>query len=216
MKPLSRVMENVSAYRIWQAPFAEKKLEPIVRHNDLGAVRRVLDVGCGPGTNTRHFAKSDYLGVDLNEKYVEYARAKFGRTFIAADVTASKIGDGGRFDFVLCNSFFHHVDDDGVRRILDHLATLLTEDGHVHILDLVLPAKPSIGRLLAKLDRGDWPRPLDAWRELFTRSFEPVLFEPYPLKGFGVTLWNMVYFKGKARPPGVPNSQQGGLGWSPA
>ena len=80
-------MENVSAYRIWQAPFAEKKLAPILRHNDLGAVRRVLDVGCGPGTNTRHFATSDYLGVDLNEKYVEYARAKFGRTFVAADVT---------------------------------------------------------------------------------------------------------------------------------
>jgi len=25
------------------------------------------------------------------------------------------------------------------------------------------------------------------------------LFEPYPLKGFGVTLWNMIYCKGKPR-----------------
>jgi SAM-dependent methyltransferase len=199
MKSFTRVMENVSAYRIWQAPFAEKKLEPILRNNDLGAVRRVLDVGCGPGTNTRHFAGCDYLGVDLNERYVAYAREKFGRKFVAADVTTSAIGDGGKFDFVLCNSFFHHVDDSGTRRILEHLATLLTEDGHVHVLDLVLPDRPSIGRMLAKLDRGDWPRPLAAWRELFTQAFEPVIFEPYPLKGFGVTLWNMVYFKGKAR-----------------
>jgi SAM-dependent methyltransferase len=202
MKSFTKVMENVAAYRIWQAPFADKKIEPVLRHNDVGSARRVLDVGCGPGTNTKYFAKSDYLGVDLNEAYVAYAREKFGRAFVAADVTASEIGGGGRFDFILCNSFFHHVDDVATARILDRLSTLLTPDGHVHILDLVLPERPSIGRLLAKLDRGDWPRPLGHWRELFTRAFEPVLFEPYPLKGFGVTLWNMVYFKGKARTSG--------------
>jgi SAM-dependent methyltransferase len=201
MKRATSIMENVSAYRIWQAPFADAKLAPVVRHNDLSKVRRVLDVGCGPGTNTRHFAASDYLGVDLNEKYVAYARERFGRKFVAADVTSTSIGDGGRFDFILCNSFFHHVDTPGVRRILEHLASLLTEDGHVHVLDLVLPDRPSVSRLLAKLDRGDWPRPLEEWRALFTESFEPVLFEPYPLKGFGVTLWNMVYFKGRARRP---------------
>jgi hypothetical protein len=69
----------------------------------------------------------------------------------------------------------------------------------VHILDLVLPARPSVSRLLARADRGAYPRPLDQWRELFTTSFEPVVFEPYPLGAGGVTLWNMVYFKGRAR-----------------
>jgi 2-polyprenyl-3-methyl-5-hydroxy-6-metoxy-1,4-benzoquinol methylase len=199
MKRAASIMENVSAYRIWQAPFADKKLAPVLRHNDLSKVRRVLDVGCGPGTNTRYFADSDYLGVDMNEKYVDYARERFGRKFVAADVTSTAIGDGGKFDFVLCNSFFHHVDTPGVQRILDHLATLVSDDGHVHVLDLVLPDRPSIAKLLARLDRGDWPRPLPEWKELFTRAFEPVLFEPYPLTGFGVTLWNMVYFKGRPR-----------------
>jgi SAM-dependent methyltransferase len=199
MKSFTRVMENTAAYRIWQAPFADKKLAPVLRNNDLSKVRRVLDVGCGPGTNTRHFSASDYLGVDMNEKYVAYARERFGRKFVAADVTSTAIGDGGKFDFVLCNSFFHHVDTPGVQRILDHLATLVSDDGHVHVLDLVLPDRPSIARLLARLDRGDWPRPLPEWKELFTQAFEPVLFEPYPLTGFGVTLWNMVYFKGRPR-----------------
>jgi SAM-dependent methyltransferase len=199
MKSFTRVMENTAAYRIWQAPFADKKLAPVLRHNDLSKVRRVLDVGCGPGTNTRYFSGSDYLGVDMNEKYVAYARERFGRKFVAADVTSTAIGDGGKFDFVLCNSFFHHVDTPGVQRILDHLATLVSDDGHVHVLDLVLPDRRSIARLLARLDRGDWPRPLPEWKELFTRAFEPVLFEPYPLTGFGVTLWNMVYFKGRPR-----------------
>jgi SAM-dependent methyltransferase len=201
MKSLSAIMKYTTAYRLWQAPFAEKKLVPILAHNDLGKVRRVLDVGCGPGTSTPHFAAADYLGVDMNEEYVAYARAKFGRTFVAADVTTCKVAEGQRFDFILCNSFFHHIDTPGVRRILAHLATLLSDDGHVHVLDLVLPDRPSIGRMLAKLDRGDWPRPLEEWRALFSEAFEPVLFEPYPLGAFGVTLWNMVYFKGRRRSP---------------
>jgi hypothetical protein len=75
----------------------------------------------------------------------------------------------------------------------------LTDDGHVHILDLVLPIRPSVSRLLARADRGDYPRPLEQWRELFTAVFDPVVFEPYPLGAAGVTLWNMVYFKGRAR-----------------
>ena len=199
MKSVAGIMEHTLAYRLWQAPFAGKKLAPVLRHNDLASVRRVLDVGCGPGTNTPHFAHTGYLGLDFNEKYTEFARARYAREFITADVTTYRVSEDERFDFVLCNSLFHHIDTPNVQRILEHLAGLLTEDGHVHILDLVLPERPSIGRALARMDRGDFPRPLDEWREIFTATFEQVVFEPYPVGVTGVTLWNMVYFKGKVR-----------------
>jgi hypothetical protein len=104
-----------------------------------------------------------------------------------------------RFDFILANSLFHHIDTANTRRILAHLATLLSDDGHVHIFDLVLPVQPSVARFLALADRGDYPRPVEEWRTLFTEAFEPVVFEPYPLGAGGATLWNMVYFKGRAR-----------------
>ena len=63
----------------------------------------------------------------------------------------------------------------------------------------MLPAEPSLSRLLARWDRGDFPRPLETWQELFSEYFEPVVFQPYPLGAFGATLWSMVYFKGRAR-----------------
>jgi SAM-dependent methyltransferase len=195
----ARVMENTLAYRIWQAPFAERKLAPLIAHNDLSRARRVLDVGCGPGTNTHHFAGADYLGIDFNAEYIASARARHGRDFIVADVTTYEVPSDQRFDLILANSLFHHIDTANTRRILAHLATLLAEDGHVHILDLVLPARPSISRFLARADRGDYPRPLDEWRETFESAFETVVFEPYPLGAAGITLWNMVYFKGRAR-----------------
>jgi SAM-dependent methyltransferase len=199
MKLHARLMEHTIAYRVWQAPFAERKLAPLFAHNDVPRARRVLDVGCGPGTNTHHFAGADYLGVDVNPAYIESARRRHGREFIVADVTKYEVPPDRRFDLILANSLFHHIDDASTRRILAHLATLLSHDGCVHIFDLVLPDRPSISRFLARADRGDHPRPLDEWRDLFTSAFEPVVFEPYPLGAGGVTLWNMVYFKGRAR-----------------
>lgn len=199
MKGYARVMENTLAYRLWQAPFAERKLAPLFAHTDIVHARRVLDVGCGPGTNTQHFAHAQYLGIDFNPAYIESARQRHGREFIVADVTKYQVAPEQRFDLILANSLFHHIDTANTERILAHLATLLSDDGHVHVLDLVLPPQPSIARFLARADRGDYPRPLDEWSEIFTRAFEPVVFEPYPLGVAGLELWSMIYFKGRAR-----------------
>jgi SAM-dependent methyltransferase len=193
------VMENPLVYRLWMAPFAEKKLAPLYAHTDVAKARRVLDVGCGPGTNTGHFAHADYLGIDINPEYIESARQRYGREYVVADVTKYEVAPDRRFDLILANSLFHHIDTTSTRRILAHLATLLTDDGHVHIVDLVLPERTSISRFLARADRGDFPRPVDEWRELFTAAFEPVVFEVYPVGVRGTELWSFVYFKGRAR-----------------
>ena len=101
----------------------------------------------------------------MNPMYIADARARYGREYRGRrhDLRGTP---GQAYDFILSNSFLHHVATPGVRRILQHLATLLTPDGHLHLLDLVLPEAPSVGRLLARLDRGDHPRPLDTWRAL--------------------------------------------------
>ena len=200
MKLAHSVLEQNIVYRLWQAPLASDKFAPVHAHNDLSRVRRVLDVGCGPGTNTHLFAHSRYLGIDLNPRYIAYARKKFARDFVVANVTTYDVPRDRGFDFILVNSFLHHVDAPAVRRILAHLRTLLTPDGHIHVLDLVLPERRSIARLLARLDRGDYPRPLEEWRNLFSESFDLVVFEPYALKAMTATLWNMVYCKGRAKP----------------
>ena len=193
------VLEHTLVYRLWQAPFAEHKFAPIVANNDLTQIRRVLDVGCGPGTNTHHFARSDYLGIDVNPRYIDAARRRTGRRFVVADATTYEVDPSERFDFIFLNSFLHHVDTPSVRRILSHVATLLTDDGAIQILDLIRPDRPGIAATLARLDRGDFPRPLAEWKQLFEEPYQPVIFEPYPLTGFGVTLWQMIYFKGTRR-----------------
>lgn len=199
MRILDQIMENPCLYRLWQAPYAELKFAPILAHNDMSRVRRVLDVACGPGTNAHHFAHAAYLGIDWNQGCIDYARRRYKRDFLLADITKCRVPPGERFDFILLNSFLHHVDTPAALRILDHLSTLLTEDGHVHILDHVLPERSSTARFLARVDRGKFPRPKREWLELVTGVFEPAVIEPYRLTTLGVTLWNQVYFKGRAK-----------------
>jgi SAM-dependent methyltransferase len=193
------LLEHSAVYRAWQTPFADQKFAPVLAHTTMGRVRRVLDVACGPGTNTKFFAGAEYLGIDFNERYIQDARRRYGRDFLVADVRNYTADPEDRFDFILVNSFLHHLDDKDTLGILTHLKSLLTEDGHIHMLELVLPEKPSIARLLARWDRGKFARPPEEWQRLFAGLFEPVVYEQYPLTGMGVTLWNMVYCKGKAR-----------------
>ena len=192
----ARIVEQPLVYRLWQAPFAARKFEPVLRHNDLAAVGRVLDVGCGPGTNTRHFLGAEYVGADLNPGYVRSARRRYDKRFLVAGAAELAGREDLRADFILVNSFLHHVDDAAARTILAGLRELLLPGGHVHLLELVLPERRSLARALARADRGDHARPLAAWRQLFGEHFDEVVCEPYRLGAFGATLWNMVYLKG--------------------
>ena len=191
-----RLLEHPAVYSAWQAPFAAQKFAPVERWLRSHTVRRVLDVACGAGTNAEHFAAVDYVGIDVNERYLQAARARHHGQFVKADLTHADLSSLGTFDMILANSFLHHVADADVERILTQLAGLLTPDGTMHILDLVLPERASLARMMARLDRGAYARPVDRWRELFTAAFEPVHFEPYY---FGGRLWSMVYFQGRRR-----------------
>jgi|SRR5215469_9452711 len=199
MRVTSKILEHTFVYRAWQAPFAEQKFAPILEKNDMTGVRRVLDVACGPGTNSRHFTHVDYLGIDINENYIRDARQKYGRNFMAIDARKLDDASGERFDFILVNSFLHHLNNEDAMDVLSSLESRLSQDGHIHILELVLPENRSIARLLAQWDRGDFARPLQEWQTLFSKIFKQVLFEPYCITATGTVLWNMVYFKGSAR-----------------
>jgi ubiquinone/menaquinone biosynthesis C-methylase UbiE len=195
-KVVDRLLEVPAVYAAWQAPFAAQKFAPVDRALRDRPARRVLDVGCGPGTNAARFATADYVGVDINEEYLEIARSKFKGTFIAADLESVEAEALGQFDTILVNSVLHHLSDATVHRLLAQLTRRLGPEGRVHVLELVLPPRPTVARLMARLDRGKFPRPLADWRNLLGAHFAALTVEPYTL---GPGLWDMVYFQGTAK-----------------
>ena len=198
---VSWLLEQPLVYRLWQAPFERQKLAPVFRHNDLRDVRRVLDVGCGPGTSAPYFSGQDYLGIDINPRYVEDARRRHGREFVVADVTApdlSRLAGPAGFDFILVNSVLHHLDTSACRGLLANLSGLLTPDGHVHLLELVRPGDWSVARFLAWADRGRYPRRVAEWETLWSGLLQPKVLEEYSLGIWGKTLWKMIYLKARS------------------
>lgn len=194
-----RLLELPIVYRTWQAPFAASKLRPFLSRVDVNILRRVLDVGCGPGTNAPIFKDIDYVGIDINPDYIGTAARRHRGRFIVGDVADGEVLPNERFDCVFANSLMHHLDDDVVRGLLRRMACLTTPDGSVHVLDLVLPPRASAARALARLDRGRFARPLGTWRNLFAEHLRETHFEPYSFGLPGLPLWQMVYFVGVPR-----------------
>lgn len=190
---IADLMNQTWAYRAWQAPFAESKLRPLLADVNLSRVRRVIDVGCGPGTNAGHFAHAEYVGLDINPGYIADARRRYGRDFRVADVTTLTPGMIEPADMILLNSLLHHLDEAETHRTLAALSPLVAPGGSVHILDLVLPERWSLSRVMALLDRGRYPRSTGDWRSIFSAHFGEQVFQPY---SFGGGLWSMVYFRG--------------------
>jgi SAM-dependent methyltransferase len=193
---VDRILEHPAVYAAWQAPFVSQKFAPVERRLSRTTVRRILDVGCGPGTNARRFAGAEYVGVDINEHYLVIARAKYHGTFVQADLETADLSALGTFDTILVNSFLHHLPDDAVGRILRQLHHRLAPAGTVHFLELVMPEKRSLATVMAKLDRGRYARLLGSWCALFEAHFDAVAIEPYE---YGGGLWSMIHFQGKAR-----------------
>jgi SAM-dependent methyltransferase len=91
----------------------------IPRAADFAGARglRVLEIGCGLGTDGAQFAKAgaDYTGVDLTEAAVELARTNFALcdlpgTFRAADAENLDFADSS-FDLVYAHGVLHHTPD---------------------------------------------------------------------------------------------------------
>lgn len=132
MSLAASMLKHTLVYRAWQAPFAGQKFAPVLAHNPLHRVRRVLDVACGPGTVTKYFAGADYLGIDFNERYIQDARRRHGRNFMVVDVRDYIAVPEDRFDFVLVNSFLHHLDTKDVLVILTHLTKVFADRRRAH------------------------------------------------------------------------------------
>jgi len=113
--------------------------EPIFDRHSIGS-GSVLDVGCGTGEITARLAekypRASFIGVDLEEKHLDRARArceKFGSRvrFQAGDALALSFPDE-QFDFVVCRHLLQAVP--AARRVLSEIRRVLRRGGRAHLI----------------------------------------------------------------------------------
>jgi SAM-dependent methyltransferase len=129
----------------------------------------ILDIGCGIGQYAG-VTRGDYLGVDLNDRYLDWARRRRGgssRAFRSVDVR-ELAAEGRRFDLVLMVDFLHHLADDACIDVLESARALA--GSHVVSFEPVTVQPRALGRWIVENDRGDHVRSLSRLEELLGRA----------------------------------------------
>lgn len=166
------LLEHAAVYRVRQM-VVDKRQTIAALFELAGNVkgRRVLELGCGPGTNVHLFeAASAYTGVDINPDYIQKAkRSHPHRTFFATDAVGFEPEE--KFDLVLIDSFLHHIDDESIRRIVRCVPRWLAPDGAFVVQEPLIPSRRELyHQLLMRLDRGDHFRSIDHYKRLAEAS----------------------------------------------
>jgi 2-polyprenyl-3-methyl-5-hydroxy-6-metoxy-1,4-benzoquinol methylase len=129
----------------------------------------LLDIGCGIGQYAS-ITEGEYLGVDLEESYIAYARTHKRRpnqTFRCTDVT-NVLDEDRQFDLVLMVDFLHHISDEDCIRLLDVTAQLAKKA--VVSFEPVSYQPNPLGKWIVGHDRGNYVRSLERLHALFDAS----------------------------------------------
>ncbi len=121
---------------------------------------RILEIGCGPGTNAGYLPDSEYVGFDMSSKYIEIARKRFPQAqFICERVSQFSLAKQQSFDAVLALGVVHHLDDHEARQLFQIAYDALKSGGKLITFDGVWTndQSPAARWLLAR-DRGEHGR----------------------------------------------------------
>jgi ubiquinone/menaquinone biosynthesis C-methylase UbiE len=140
----------------------------IRRHLRVGEGLRTLDLGCGPGAFANLFDGDDYVGADLNARYIDHARRHYKGTFLVSDARKVDLPDA-RFDQVLIFGLLHHLSDTEVRDVLTEARRLLAPGGRILAVEDIpaISRVNLIGHLIHNIENGEHIRPPDEYRALY-------------------------------------------------
>jgi ubiquinone/menaquinone biosynthesis C-methylase UbiE len=137
----------------------------------LGAAR-TLDLGCGPGAFSTLFDPEKYVGVDINPRYIAYARQHFKGQFLVGDAQRVEIADRA-VDQVLVFGLLHHLDDAAVSAVLSEMRRVLRAGGRALVIEDI-PAVSQLnllGRLTHYAENGEHIRTAEAYQRLYAQVF---------------------------------------------
>ncbi len=119
---------------------------------------KVLDIGCGTGEFSVFFNPDDYIGVDIEKKYIEYAQNNYKGKFLVVDANRLPFVDGA-FQKVVIVGVLHHLDDKTSGRVLDEAKRVLAPNGEFLLMeDVERPSNSFLTRLIHRLDNGRFIR----------------------------------------------------------
>lgn len=153
------VFQNPAMYRFLRGVVnGGRFITPVADYLQAQPSESVLDVGCGVGEFSR-VVPGRYEGFDLNERFVRYARRKFGngqKQFFCRNALAMA-EEKKSYDKGILVNLLHHFDNAELDRLLRGLKSLVEK--YFVIVDADWDASNRFQRWLLQKDQGSFLRP---------------------------------------------------------
>ncbi len=119
----------------------------IIQHTNINRNSRVLEIGCGTGRICKQLLKcinhKKYVGIDVNEKYIQYCDDSYKATFKHVDINNKEFNKDGKieqsqftipyddnsFDIIYSIAVFNHCDQPCVMKYIQEISRLLRHNG---------------------------------------------------------------------------------------
>jgi SAM-dependent methyltransferase len=117
--------------------YAESKIR-IIQENIRKSPARILEFGCGIGTNIRwlldFFPNASVFGCDVSERSLEKASSRY-QSVNFFPIKDDCIDPSGRFDVVLVANVFHHILPEQREETMKKLANYVADGGEIFIFE---------------------------------------------------------------------------------
>lgn len=117
------------------------RVEPHIREFagfHLWQGKRVLEVGCGIGSDAEEFARhgAEYVGIDISDASLDVAKQRFEVLELDGEFYNRSAGDDlsdlGKFDLVYSYGVIHHFPD--IDKTIDNISEVLNTDGEFRFM----------------------------------------------------------------------------------
>ena len=173
----------VRGYTKDKEKYIEKKLSKI-------PFKKLLDFGCSIGHLSKFFPEEKYVGLDINEKYIKYARKKYPYKKFLLSKPGELPFKENEFDIILCSFTIHHIPEEELNILIKKFKRILTKNGKI----IVLEAEPLYKqrhlavKFIMMNDVGENYKTLEGWKQYFSKHFnvraKPIKFGEYKINEF--------------------------------
>jgi SAM-dependent methyltransferase len=140
---------------------------------------KILDIGCGTGKILDYLPQCHYVGIDIEQKYIEHAKSQYGNRgiFLCNRLDKFDYKELNDFDIVIASGLLHHLDDQQAESAIKLARYALKPKGRLVTLDgCYLKYQSPVARFLLSLDRGRHVRTVDSYNAIIQGFFDQIDF----------------------------------------
>ena len=156
------------AYKLTHPKSIPIKLKKLIEPNFSLKDKKVLDFGCGTGTNARIFEPKDYTGVDIDLDRIELAQ-ELNPKYNFEQIKDEKIDlpDESQ-DYIFICGVLHHISDEVINKYIKEFKRILKHKGSLLIFEPAdFPEWKISSKLMILLDDGEYIRKEKEYFDLF-------------------------------------------------